>query len=68
MNENQSQSSSATVHCSFCRKPYPRVGPVVEGPESIYICYDCILLNKTIIEEEARLRGYTLRDQGDTAD
>ena len=32
------------AYCSFCRKSYRDVGPLVEGPGDVYICGDCIEL------------------------
>ena len=30
--------SKKNAHCSFCRKNYRDVGPLVEGPGDVYIC------------------------------
>ena len=30
------------AYCSFCRKSYRDVGPLVEGPGDVYICGECI--------------------------
>jgi ATP-dependent Clp protease ATP-binding subunit ClpX len=43
--------------CSFCRKNYREVGPLVEGPEDVYVCGDCIELCQSILEQERRRRG-----------
>ncbi len=43
--------------CSFCRKSYRDVGPLVEGPGDVYICGDCIDLCQDILEQERRRRG-----------
>ena len=43
--------------CSFCRKSYRDVGPLVEGPGDVYICGECIELCQQIIEQEKRRRG-----------
>src|SRR4051812_9039424 len=32
------------AYCSFCRKSYRDVGPLVEGPGDVYICGECIEL------------------------
>jgi len=32
-----SASSKKNAHCSFCRKNYRDVGPLVEGPGDVYI-------------------------------
>jgi hypothetical protein len=45
------------AYCSFCRKSYEDVGPVVEGPGDVYICAECVDLCQTIIDQEKRRRG-----------
>jgi ATP-dependent protease Clp ATPase subunit len=50
--------------CSFCRKSYLDVGPLVEGPGNVYICGECIELCQSIINEEKRRRALT-REQAD---
>src|ERR1700681_4850648 len=45
--------------CSFCRKSYRDVGPLVEGPGDVYICGECIELCQSIIDQEKRRRGIT---------
>jgi ATP-dependent Clp protease ATP-binding subunit ClpX len=48
--------------CSFCRKSYTDVGPLVEGPGDVYICAECTELCKSIIEKERRRRNPSPRD------
>jgi ATP-dependent Clp protease ATP-binding subunit ClpX len=43
--------------CSFCRKSYVDVGPLVEGPGKIFICGDCAALCRSLVEQEARRRS-----------
>lgn len=45
------------ANCSFCRKNYREVGPLVEGPEDVYICGECIELCQSILDQERRRRG-----------
>src|SRR5246500_4956666 len=45
------------ANCSFCRKSYRDVGPLVEGPGDVYICGECIELCQSILEQERRRRG-----------
>src|SRR5579884_2978712 len=45
------------AYCSFCRKSYRDVGPLVEGPGDVYICGECIDLCQSIIEQERKRRG-----------
>ena len=60
-NDSGSRTTSGTskknAHCSFCRKNYRDVGPLVEGPGDVYICGDCIELCQSILEQEQRRRG-----------
>ncbi len=49
--------SKKNAHCSFCRKNYRDVGPLVEGPGDVYICGECIELCQSILEQEQRRRG-----------
>src|SRR3954462_385662 len=56
------RGASATkknAFCSFCRKSYRDVGPLVEGPGDVYICGECIDLCQSILEQEQRRRGTT---------
>lgn len=43
--------------CSFCRKSYREVGPLVEGPDDVYICAECVELCRSIIDQERRRRA-----------
>ncbi len=45
------------AYCSFCRKSYRDVGPLVEGPGDVYICGECIELCQSILDQEKRRRG-----------
>ncbi|KAJ3052621.1 hypothetical protein HK102_011859, partial [Quaeritorhiza haematococci] len=45
------------AYCSFCRKNYRDVGPLVEGPGDVYICGECIELCQSILDQERRRRG-----------
>lgn len=45
------------AYCSFCRKSYTDVGPLVEGPDSVYICAECIALCQSIVVQELRRRA-----------
>ncbi len=44
----------STNHCSFCGKSEREVGPIIEGPEKIFICASCIDLCSSIIQQEKR--------------
>src|ERR1044071_5217320 len=45
------------AYCSFCRKSYRDVGPLVEGPGDVYICGECIELCQSILDKERKRRG-----------
>ncbi|MBM83173.1 MAG: ATP-dependent Clp protease ATP-binding subunit ClpX, partial [Planctomycetaceae bacterium] len=36
------QGPKRRANCSFCRKSYRVVGPLVEGPKNVFICEKCI--------------------------
>ncbi len=52
-----STGRNRNAYCSFCRKSYRDVGPLVEGPGDVYICGECVELCQSIIEQEKRRRG-----------
>ena len=52
-----SGTTKKNAFCSFCRKSYRDVGPLVEGPGDVYICGECIDLCQSILEQEQRRRG-----------
>src|SRR5277367_6490776 len=52
-----STGRNRNAYCSFCRKSYRDVGPLVEGPGDVYICGECIELCQSILEQERRRRG-----------
>lgn len=54
-----SGTTKKNAFCSFCRKSYRDVGPLVEGPGDVYICGECIDLCQSILEQEQRRRGAT---------
>ncbi len=50
-------TTKKNAFCSFCRKSYRDVGPLVEGPGDVYICGECIDLCQSILDQEQRRRG-----------
>jgi ATP-dependent Clp protease ATP-binding subunit ClpX len=52
-------TTKKNAFCSFCRKSYRDVGPLVEGPGDVYICGECIELCSSILDQEQRRRGPT---------
>ncbi len=54
---SRSNGGKKNANCSFCRKSYREVGPLVEGPDDVYICGECIELCQSILDQEHRRRG-----------
>jgi ATP-dependent Clp protease ATP-binding subunit ClpX len=52
-------TTKKNAFCSFCRKSYRDVGPLVEGPGDVYICGECIELCQSILDQETKRRGPT---------
>ncbi|MFM8578881.1 MAG: ATP-dependent Clp protease ATP-binding subunit ClpX [Planctomycetaceae bacterium] len=50
-------TTKKNAFCSFCRKSYRDVGPLVEGPGDVYICGECIALCQSTLDQEKRRRG-----------
>jgi ATP-dependent Clp protease ATP-binding subunit ClpX len=50
-------TTKKNAFCSFCRKSYRDVGPLVEGPGDVYICGECIELCSSILDQESRRRN-----------
>ena len=49
-------TTKKNAFCSFCRKSYRDVGPLVEGPSDVYICSECVELCDSILDAEKRRR------------
>jgi ATP-dependent Clp protease ATP-binding subunit ClpX len=60
MAEANSNDNTALTYCSFCRRSHRDVGPLVEGPDQVYICIHCVRLCGYIMKEEAARRGVEL--------
>jgi ATP-dependent Clp protease ATP-binding subunit ClpX len=54
-----SGTTKKNAFCSFCRKSYRDVGPLVEGPGEVFICGECIHLCQEILDQDQRRRGPT---------
>lgn len=50
-------AKNRNASCSFCRKNYRDVGPLVEGPGDVYICGECVELCQSIIDQEKKRKG-----------
>jgi len=47
--------------CSFCRKSFREIGPLVEGPNDVFICGDCVEQCQSILLQERRRREGTTK-------
>lgn len=54
--DSDQSENKKNAYCSFCRKNYRDVGPLVEGPGEVYICGDCIDLCQSILAQERKRR------------
>ena len=54
---SEGKASKPNPYCSFCRRSYRDVGPLVEGPHAVYLCGDCIALCQSILDHEKARRG-----------
>lgn len=54
--DQERHEQKKNAYCSFCRKHYREVGPLVEGPGDVYICGDCVDLCSKILDQERRRR------------
>ncbi len=57
MSGKRTGKSKKHANCSFCAKSYREVGPLVEGPDDVYICENCIDLCQSILAQEQKRRG-----------
>ncbi|MDR1492615.1 MAG: ATP-dependent Clp protease ATP-binding subunit ClpX [Planctomycetaceae bacterium] len=55
--DRRTSTNRKNAFCSFCRKSYREVGPLVEGPGDVYICGECIDLCQTILTQERKKRN-----------
>ncbi|MBR9803935.1 ATP-dependent Clp protease ATP-binding subunit ClpX [bacterium] len=57
MSGKRGTNNKKHANCSFCAKSYREVGPLVEGPDDVYICENCIELCQSILNQERKRRG-----------
>jgi RNA polymerase sigma factor (sigma-70 family) len=63
--ESEGSAERRPARCSFCRKSDREVGPLVEGPDGVAICGDCIELCQSILDQEReRKAGRDGYDEG----
>lgn len=51
------------AQCSFCHKSCKEVGPLVEGPDNVYICSSCLELCQSILSDERKRRQTEYRSR-----
>ena len=51
---NNSKKGKTNSICSFCGRNYRDAGPMVEGPNGVFICASCVELCHNIITQEKR--------------
>jgi ATP-dependent Clp protease ATP-binding subunit ClpX len=49
-------AGARNAYCSFCRKSHMEAGPLAEGPNDVYICRQCAIACKELIEAELERR------------
>lgn len=54
---DRTRAGKANALCSFCRKSYRDVGPLVEGPDDVFICGECLELCQSIFDQEHQRRS-----------
>src|SRR5436190_13780675 len=54
---NGTAGRNRNAYCSFCKKSFRDVGPLVEGPGEVFICGECIELCRSIIDQDKKKRG-----------
>jgi ATP-dependent Clp protease ATP-binding subunit ClpX len=48
--------------CSFCKREQDRVNRLIAGPDSVYICDECVELCREILEEDAPAPGLPVQE------
>lgn len=58
------QKTTGKEACSFCRKTFAEVGPLIAGPPGIFICRECVELCHSLIQEDLRRSrpSFTLKE------
>ena len=54
--DNTNEEQKKKAFCSFCHRSSREVGPLVEGPNYVFICGDCLDLCQAILSREKRRR------------
>ena len=54
---SSASSEGKSAYCSFCRKSYSEAGPLVEGPDRVFICYGCLQIGLKMLQQESERRG-----------
>jgi len=59
--DRNEKKKEQTAFCSFCRRDYRDVGPLVEGPNGVLICASCVQVCGGILQQEQARRGGKIR-------
>jgi hypothetical protein len=46
----QPAGAKQAAHCSFCQKGHEATGPLIEGPNTVYICGECVATCRSVLE------------------
>ena len=52
MGKKGKSSDEEMIFCTFCGRLREEVNKMIEGPESIYICDDCVNMCHKIMQEQ----------------
>lgn len=39
-------------HCSFCKKSYSEIGPLVDARGEVFICFNCVEICRSVFSQE----------------
>ena len=54
------------ARCSFCGKSESMVFRLIEGPDNVYICDECVALCNDLITAQDAFKDKTVKDDGMT--
>lgn len=57
MTDQSNQTPDQEIHCTFCGKTPEQVNAMIQGPNGVYICDECISLSAEAMMTDLSLRG-----------
>ena len=57
MSDFEKGNGDGELHCSFCGKSRDQVDKLIQGPDGVYICDECVETCSDIINEAEQLDG-----------